>query len=232
MVFDFHTHTFLSDGALSPIEQIRRAVVNGYRAIALTDHVGIGGLSGVLPVLERDCALAEELWSIVALPGVELTHIPPQAIGRAAKEARAHGAKIVIVHGETLVEPVEPGTNRAALACPDVHILAHPGLLTPEEAQMAAARGIFLEVSARRGHSLSNGHVVAVAKRAGAALLLDSDAHDEQDLLTPDFARAIARGAAIAEADLAEVLENNPARLIQSLGRSLSLQNGGEVSGD
>ncbi|HLE81453.1 MAG TPA: PHP domain-containing protein, partial [Dehalococcoidia bacterium] len=32
-MYDFHTHTFLSDGVLSPIELIRRAHVKGYRVI-------------------------------------------------------------------------------------------------------------------------------------------------------------------------------------------------------
>jgi len=41
-MYDFHTHTFLSDGVLSPIELIRRALVRGYKAIGVTDHVGIG----------------------------------------------------------------------------------------------------------------------------------------------------------------------------------------------
>ena len=41
-MYDFHTHTFLSDGVLSPMELIRRAHVRGYRAMAVTDHVGLG----------------------------------------------------------------------------------------------------------------------------------------------------------------------------------------------
>ena len=48
---------------------------------------------------------------------------------------------LVVVHGESIIEPVEKGTNIAALQCPYVDILAHPGLITLEEAKMAAARG-------------------------------------------------------------------------------------------
>ena len=43
-MYDFHTHTFLSDGVLSPIELIRRAFVRGYRGMAVTDHVGLGNV--------------------------------------------------------------------------------------------------------------------------------------------------------------------------------------------
>jgi exodeoxyribonuclease V alpha subunit len=33
VVYDFHTHSILSDGELSPVELIRRAIVNDYKAI-------------------------------------------------------------------------------------------------------------------------------------------------------------------------------------------------------
>ena len=49
-MYDFHTHTFLSDGVLSPIELIRRALVRGYKAMAITDHVsGQCGIRGEGP---------------------------------------------------------------------------------------------------------------------------------------------------------------------------------------
>ncbi len=38
------------------------------------------------------------------------------------------GAEIVVVHGETSVEPVAPGTNNASVELSDVDILAHPVL--------------------------------------------------------------------------------------------------------
>jgi len=74
------------------------------------------------------------------LPGVEITHIPPALIKNAVSLARRCGASIVIVHGETLVEPVEKGTNLAALN-EDIDILAHPGLITEEDALLAKKNG-------------------------------------------------------------------------------------------
>lgn len=215
MVYDFHTHTSLSDGDLSPVELIRRALTCGYRSIALTDHVGIGYLDRLIDEVASDCAAAREHWPIFAIPGVELTHLPPAAIAGAAKRAKKAGAWLVVVHGETVVEPVAEGTNRAALECPDVDILAHPGLLTLEEAELAASSGVFLELSARRGHSLTNGHVARMALMAGARLLLNSDAHTESDLLTPSFARQVVRGAGLEEKELDDILLNNPQALIQ-----------------
>jgi len=75
-MYDFHTHTFLSDGVLSPIELIRRALVRGYKAIGVTDHVGIGNIEYVVKTLVVDCANATDRWDILAMPGVEITHVP------------------------------------------------------------------------------------------------------------------------------------------------------------
>jgi histidinol phosphatase-like PHP family hydrolase len=139
--------------------------------------------------------MAAEL-GIILLPGVELTHLPPALIGPAVVRARELGAKIIVVHGETLVEPVAGGTNRAALEA-GADILAHPGLITREEAELAAAKGVFLEITTRPGHALANGHVAAVARAAGARLLLNNDAHAPADLVTPEMAEKIALGAGL-----------------------------------
>lgn len=219
MVYDFHTHTFQSDGSLSPVELIRRAIVRGYRALAITDHAGIGNIEDVVRQVKRDCDLCRRYWNFQAIPGVELTHVPAAAIVEVARAARAAGARVVVVHGETIVEPVEPGTNLAAVSCQMVDILAHPGILTPEEVRLAAQNGVFLEVSARKGHCLGNGRTVQLARALGARLLLDSDAHDPGDLLTAEFARSVALGAGLAEDELPEVLEGNPELLLERVRR-------------
>ena len=144
MLFDFHTHTFLSDGVLSPIELMRRAASNGYTAMAVTDHAGINDQERVLEILVKECAEATENMGLTVVPGVELTHVPPHRIGEAARRAKANGARIVLVHGETIKEPVAKGTNRAALESPDVDILVHPGMITEEEADIARQAGIYL----------------------------------------------------------------------------------------
>lgn len=217
MLCDFHTHTSLSDGVLSPIELIRRAKVNGYDAIALTDHAGPGTMERIIRETVTACALARSHWDILAIPGIELTHLPPTSIDDAARQAKEAGAWLVIVHGETIVEPVEKGTNLAALHSSHVDILAHPGLLTLKEAQLAASRGIFLEISARHGHSLTNGHVAALAQKAGAQLLLNSDAHSESDLLTNPLADAIIKGSGLNAASCHQVRQVNPQPIIQKL---------------
>ncbi len=214
---DFHTHTFLSDGVLSPCELIRRAVVSGYHLIGLTDHVGAATMARVLKELRAERDLVEKYWGIKALVGVELTHVPAQSVSTLAKEAKKLGADLVVVHGETLTEPVEPGTNRAAVGCREVDILAHPGLLTWEEAELAAENGVFLELSARQGHSLANGHVASVARQTGANLVLNSDCHQPENMLTWEFAYRVGRGAGLSEAEVEQVLVEAPRKLLRRL---------------
>jgi putative hydrolase len=218
VIYDFHTHSTYSDGELSPIELIRRAVVYGYTGMAITDHAGIGSLERFAYELGADCQLARERWEIDVYPGVELTHVPAASIDECARKAQAAGAAIVVVHGETVVEPVEPGTNRAALESEHVDVLGHPGLITLEDARLAAERGVFLELSARRTHAVANGHVTRVAREAGAKLILDSDQHD-LDFLTPERQRYVALGAGLTEADLADVLIDNPRQLLERIKR-------------
>ncbi len=217
MTFDFHTHSFFSDGVLSPIELIRRAHMAGYRAIAITDHVGLANMEVTIREIAKDCAMAEKYWGIKALPGVELTHVPAAAIDECAKEAKAYGARIVVVHGETPVEPVEQGTNRAALMSSYVDVLAHPGFITTEEAQIAVVNDIYLEVTARSGHSLTNGHVVKVGLAVGAKLIVNSDAHSPENLMKEGFAAKVAQGSGIPVEILESVLLSHPLELLKRL---------------
>ena len=219
-MFDFHTHTFLSDGVLSPIELIRRAIHAGYRVMAITDHVGPGNMEFILKTLIADCEMASSRWDILALPGVEITHTPSEDIDRLARECRRLGAAVVNVHGETITEPVVEGTNLAAVSSGQVDILAHPGLITLEEARIAAHNGVFLEVSGRKGHGMANGHVVKTARAAGASMLLDSDAHAPEDLLSREFAMKVARGSGLDHEDAVSLLDSAPFGLLDRVGVS------------
>lgn len=217
-IHDFHTHTFLSDGELSPVELMRRAYVAGYRTLGITDHAGMGDIQRIVETLRADRDAVQSAWPELAIfIGVELTHLPPQFIPRGAYRAREAGAELVMVHGETPVEPTAVGTNAAAVACSLVDVLVHPGLLTAEEAQQARENNIFLELTFGRGHSLTNGHVAAMAEVAGASLLVNSDAHVPPGLLTRDMAHKIARGAGLGEEAAARVLDGNPLALIERL---------------
>jgi histidinol phosphatase-like PHP family hydrolase len=210
-MIDLHTHTLFSDGELLPSELLRRAEVLGLRAIALADHADMSSLDWILPRVIRACEENNACRGIRALPGIELTHLPPELIGRYVAEARRFGAKVVVVHGESPVEPVAPGTNRAAVDA-GADILSHPGLISEEDAREAARRGVHLEISGRKGHSLANGHVAALARRTGAPLALNTDAHGPGDLIAEPTARTVAYGAGLTAEEYA-TLRGNMARL-------------------
>lgn len=214
MVYDFHTHTTLSDGVLLPMELIRRCIVNGYGALGITDHASASTMGRVVREVRRDCALAQKYWGFSAFAGVELTHVPAASIGELATEARRIGAALVVVHGQSPVEPVEPGTNLAAVSCKDVDILAHPGDLTEEEARLAAENGVILELTGKDGHSLGNGRVARVAVEAGAKLIVSSDGHTPGQLLTEEKARRIARLAGLTPAQVEKALVDNAEELV------------------
>lgn len=215
MVFDFHTHTFWSDGELSPVEQARRALQRGYRALGLTDHAGVGGVPEIVRALKADRDLVERYWPIKIIVGIELTHVPAEGIAEAAAFARVAGAEIVVLHGETPVEPVAPGSDHAAIVSGLVDVIGHPGHISEEDVREAARRDVYLEISARRGHSLTNGHVARLAQRLGAKLIVNSDAHAPSDLLDDDFQRSAALGAGIDESWLLNVLQTWPEELLQ-----------------
>jgi histidinol phosphatase-like PHP family hydrolase len=195
-MIDLHTHTLFSDGELVPAELARRADRLGYRWLAITDHVDGSTLEQAIRGAVAAAAEVTRYWKIRVLPGAELTHNPPELLPELIREARRMGAKVVVVHGETLVEPVPEGTNAMAIAG-GCDILAHPGLISARLARQAAKRGVALELSARRGHCLANGHVAAAALAAGARLVVNSDAHSPTDLIPRDRAERIALGAGL-----------------------------------
>ena len=210
-MIDLHTHTVFSDGALIPAELVRRAQAKGLTVIGLTDHGDASNLDLIIPRMVTVAEALNRVLDIQVVPGIELTHVPPPLIAESVRAARALGARIVLVHGETIVEPVAPGTNRAAIDA-GVDILAHPGLITESDATAAARRGVFLEISARKGHSLTNGHVARIAGRTGVRLVIDTDTHEPGDLIDAETARRIVRGAGLTDSDF-ETMQENAARL-------------------
>ena len=215
--YDFHMHSFYSDGELLPIELIRRAFVVGHKAIAITDHASYSNVDEVIPAIARDCDAVED-WDIVAIPGVEITHVPPSKMDAIIKKARKAGAKIIVVHGESPIEPVTPGTNKKAVENPDVDILAHPGYITQDEAEIAKDNDVCLEITCRYGHNIANGHVYRMGKLTGAKFLINSDFHDCVDLSTHKSAKRVAIGAGMNESEANQALLKNPVELMKKRG--------------
>ena len=207
-LYDLHTHSILSDGEMLPTELVRRMAVLGYSTVAITDHSDPSNTRSIIESLNQVRESAQ-LFGVRLLCGVEITHVPPSQIADLAKLAKDAGADIVVVHGETPVEPVAAGTNHAACGSKNVNVLAHPGLITLDDALLAARNGIALEITSRSGHNRTNGHVAQVAREAACQLVVDSDAHAPHDLLDERAKFVVAKGAGLTDAECKQVISLN-----------------------
>jgi len=217
---EFHCHSIFSDGALLPAALVREAEVRGHSVLAITDHVDASNLEEVLKALTKFEKETRGQLPIKFLPGAEVSYIKPQFIADYCRKARKNGARIIIVHGESPVEQVYPGTNHAAVKETGlVDILAHPGNLTEEDAILAAKNGIFLEITARKGHRDGNRHVAEMARQYKAKCVVDTDCHNESDMITQEQAFELCKEAGMADEEALATVRDNPQELIKRIER-------------
>jgi histidinol phosphatase-like PHP family hydrolase len=179
----------------------------GFTAIAITDHVDSSNIETVVPQIVKACNEINKHWKIKTIPGFEITHTPVEIIGDLVKEGRALGAKIALLHGETVVEPVKKGTNHAGVLA-DIDILVHPGVIDEEDAIIAAEKKIYIEISGRKGHSFTNGHVVKMAQKTGAPLIFNTDAHAPGDLMCKEMAALVMAGSGLSNREIENAFQN------------------------
>lgn len=213
---DLHMHTLFSDGELLPSELARRAVKLNHEAIAITDHIDASNVDN-LPQIQKAVDDVNKNWDIDVILGAEITHTPVESIDKIAKKARKLGAELIVVHGETLNEPVVEGTNYAAVNSKNVDILAHPGLLSKEEAEIALKNDVYIEITARNGHSLSNGHVANVCREVGNKMIINTDTHSPDNIITFERSKIIGLGAGLNESEVEKAIVDNPRELIERL---------------
>lgn len=185
--------------------------------MAITDHVDASNIDCVKKVINAVEDIRDN-WGIEVIPGAEITHVPVEIICKIANKARELGAEIIVVHGETLVEPVIEGTNFTAVNCPEVDILAHPGLITRDEVIIARENNVALEITSRKGHCLGNGHVAQLAVDIGADLVVNTDTHLPQDLMSCSTAFKVALGAGMPEKAMKRALITNPEKILKRKG--------------
>lgn len=207
-MIDLHTHSLLSDGALLPSELVRRAEEKGYEAIAITDHVDFSNIDFVIPRIVKACKILNKYRKIKSIPGVEITHVPPQAIKGLVKFARKKGAKIVVGHGETISEPVLHGTNKAFIEA-RVDILAHPGIISESDVKLAKKRGVFLEITTRKSHSKPNKRLVKLALKHKAGLVLNTDTHAPEDFIDDKKRRRFLTALGLNYIKIAQIVRNS-----------------------
>ena len=212
---DLHTHSIFSDGELIPAELVRRAVALGHDAIAITDHVDMTNVEFVVKNVVKAAELSSD--EIQVIPGVEITHVPPSKMDKVIADARRFGAQIIVVHGETVTEPVAKGTDMAAVMNPEVDVLGHPGFITEKEAQIAKDNDVALEITGRGGHNITNGHVVNMARLVGAKMAINSDTHAPDNLMDEASARKVAFGAGMTHSEVDLAINVTPFDIIKHL---------------
>ncbi len=208
LMFDLHCHSLFSDGELLPSELVRRLEVMEYDAVCITDHADESNFEFIITQLKKVVRPINANSRTKLLCGIELTHVHPARIAGLTSMARDLGAEIVVCHGETIVEPVTAGTNRAAIEA-GVDILAHPGFIGREDAALAREKGVRLEISGRKGHSLTNGHVLKTALSVGAPLVINSDGHSPGDFMSREHARSVGMGAGMSKEQVEELYQEN-----------------------
>ncbi|MDR3195524.1 MAG: histidinol phosphate phosphatase domain-containing protein [Endomicrobium sp.] len=207
-MIDLHTHTFFSDGVLSPSELVYRARKRGYTAIAITDHVDRSNMDFVIPRIAKLAKILTESYGILVLPGAELTYVPPNLVREASYECRKLGAKVVVAHGETIEEVVPEGTNLAAVEA-KVDILAHPGHLSDETAVLAAKNNVKIEITTKEKHSVTNKEVAKVALKNKAKLVINTDAHEPEHFLTKKLIIEVLSDAGLSADFFGEMQKNS-----------------------
>jgi DNA polymerase (family 10) len=195
---DLHTHTEWSDGRYSIAEMARAAADRGDDYYAVTDHAtgpGMVGGVGLTDAELRDQAVAvdtcrDELDADIALlHGVE-TNIDADGDLSTGDDVLADLDVVVASPHAALGQGRAAATDRLVRAVehPSVDILGHPtGRLIAERegldpdiervAAAAAGAGTALEINADPARLDLRGELVRVAIDAGAAVVVDTDAH-------------------------------------------------------
>lgn len=216
MYIDLHTHTLFSDGALLPSELVARARAAGYGAIAISDHVDFTNIDFVIPRILKAASDLGKYYDIKVITACEITYVPPPLIARAVSRARRLGARLVVVHGETPVEPVPSGTNHAAILA-RADILAHPGFISAADVKLAASKGVCLEITTRRGHDRGNGRVAELSMSLGAKIVLNTDTHDPENLLDDLKIRRTLASAGLKSSYYKVMTQNSAALVARAL---------------
>jgi histidinol phosphatase-like PHP family hydrolase len=215
-MIDLHTHTLFSDGVLIPSELVYRAKQAGYTALAITDHADYSNYDFIIPRIIEAAKILSIHYEIKVVPGVEITYVPPTLIYDFVKLVKALGAKLIVVHGETAAETVPKGTNLAAVKS-GVHILAHPGFLSDEEAKLAAKNNVRIEITTRASHGKTNAQVAATALAYGAKMVLNTDTHTPDNFLTKDLIKNTLKLSGLDDIYF-ETMQNNSLELLHEIG--------------
>lgn len=210
---DLHCHTTASDGRASVEEMAHAAIEHGYEYLAITDHSATHGFGDhVTPdalraQIEAIRALNERLDGIELLAGSEVNVLPDGSLDYADDLLAELDWVIASVHTAFAIS-AEAMTERvlAALEHPHVDALGHPtgrkigsrpgyGIDLERVGEAAARTGTMLEINANPDRrDLDDVHARAAA-RAGALIVVNSDAHGPERFEVMRYGIATARRA-------------------------------------
>jgi histidinol phosphatase-like PHP family hydrolase len=216
---DLQMHTTHSDGTFSVAEMLDAASAYGYEYVAITDHSKSLTVAGGMDEAEL-AAEGDEIDAINAaseggngrpraLKGIEMDvfddgtgDMDPAALGR---------LDLVLGAFHTKLRERDDRTERylAALANPNVHVLAHPrtrkygrrvGLVADWPAVFAEAARLdkALEIDASPDRQDLNVELLRDAAASGARISIGTDAHHPAELAFVDLGLAAAAIAGIA----------------------------------
>lgn len=138
--------------------------------------------------------------------GVQLQHIPPALLNETIQFYRALGISLIGVHGESISDLVENGTNFSAITA-KADILYNPGLIDEKCVELAKENNVFLEISTHPKHAYTNAHIAKLAQKYGAKLVLGSCARTLHEIHSPAMQELILKGACIENHNSYELLQ-------------------------
>lgn len=138
--------------------------------------------------------------------GVQLRHIPPALLDETIRFYRGLGIELIAVHGESISDIVEKGTNFSAITA-KADILYNPGLIDEKCVELAKENNVYLEISTHQKHAYTNAHIAKLAHKYGAKLVLGSSARTLHEIHSPEMQDFILKGACIENHNNYELLQ-------------------------
>jgi DNA polymerase (family X) len=195
---DLHMHTVLSDGRNTLQEMARAARERGYEYIAITEHSASHGFGNdVQPDelrrhIERIRSLDEP--GLTVLAGTETNVLPDGSLDYGDEVLEELDWVIASLHTSFRMSEKEQ-TERMlrAMEHPLVDAIGHPtgrmlgrrepyALDVDRVIEKAVETGTFLEINANPNRRDLNDVYVRAAAEAGSTIVIDSDAHDVEEL--------------------------------------------------
>jgi DNA polymerase (family 10) len=207
---EFHCHTVWSDGQNTVEEMVLAAQARGYRYLGISDHSHSLGVANGLS-RERLLEQAEEIRSVSNALGFPVLRGSEVEVRRDGSldfdDQTLHGLDAVIASTHSGLTAPRPDLMQrlgTALTGGRVDLLAHPsGRLIgrrepgdfdwPKVYELAASRGVALEINADPARLDLNGEHAREAVEAGCLIAINCDAHSTSGFASMEYGLKVAR---------------------------------------